>query len=172
MNKEEIYYLLSRLNNKLKSIEEIGEIHIYGGAVMCLCLNAREQTKDIDAIFSPKNKIYEFIEEIAEEESIRTDWLNDGIKGFLSANNNVYLLENMSNLKIYAANPEYLLAMKVLSARTEEDQHDMYDIKFLIDKLKLKNPDEVIDIVLKYFSGNMLKPMTYWMLTEMFDTKS
>lgn len=48
----------------------------------------------------------------------------------------------------------------------------MYDIKFLIDKLKLKNPDEVIDIVLKYFSENMLKPMTYWMLTEMFDTKS
>ena len=139
---------------------------------MCLCLNAREQTKDIDEIFSPKNKIYEFIEEIAEEESVRTDWLNDGIKGFLSANDNVYLLENMSNLKIYAANPEYLLAMKVLSARTEEDQHDMYDIKFLIDKLKLKNPDEVIDIVLKYFSENMLKPMTYWMLTEMFDTKS
>lgn len=172
MNKEEIYYLLSRLNDKLKSIEEIGEIHIYGVAVMCLCLNAREQKKDIDAIFNPKNKIYEFIEEIAEEESVRTDWLNDGIKGFLSANDNVYLLENMSNLKIYAANPEYLLAMKVLSARTEEDQHDMYDIKFLIDKLKLKNPDEVIDIVLKYFSENMLKPMTYWMLTEMFDTKS
>lgn len=78
----------------------------------------------------------------------------------------------MSNLKIYAANPEYLLAMKVLSARTEEDKHDMYDMKFLIDKLKLKNSDEVIDIVLKYFSEDMLKPMTYWMLAEMFDTKS
>lgn len=146
---------------KLRSEEEIGEIHIYGGAIMCLCLNAREQTKDIDAIFTPKNEIYKFVEEIAEEESISQDWLNDGIKGFLSANDNVYLLENMSNLKIYVANPEYLLAMKVLSARTEEDQHDLYDMKFLINRLGLTDPEEVINIVLKYFSEDTLKPMTY-----------
>ena len=46
MNKEQIYQALISLNDKMKKEEIKGEIFLYGGAVMCLCLNARQSTKD------------------------------------------------------------------------------------------------------------------------------
>ena len=58
MNKREIRRYLNDLNEELKKGQVKGEICIVGGAAMCLALNARESTKDIDAVFAPKMIIY------------------------------------------------------------------------------------------------------------------
>jgi hypothetical protein len=48
-----------------------------------LLLATRDTTKDIDAYFSGDVKaLCTEVEAIAEEYSLREDWLNDGIKGY------------------------------------------------------------------------------------------
>ena len=168
MKKEDIYNALILLNEKLKEKEIRGEIFLYGGTVMCLCLNARNSTYDIDALFEPKTKIYELAKEIAEEKGLNENWLNDGVKGFVSDKDEMELFENMSNLDIYNAKYEYLFAMKCMACRLEESSNDRKDIEFLIKYLNIQNVEEAEKIILKYFPQNLITPKTHFMLEEFF----
>lgn len=55
------------------------------------------------------------------------------------------ILLDLSHLKVYIPDGDYLLAMKVLSARA--DTMDREDIKVLICSLGLNNAVQVMDIV-------------------------
>lgn len=167
LTKETIMQLFSEINEKLKENNSKGELFLFGGAVMCLCYESRMSTKDIDAIFRPKDIFYEIIEEISEEYGLDSGWLNDGVKGFVSSNGEMEEYEIFSNLVIYKTKIDYLLAMKCMSCRLEEDSKDLDDIQFLISKMQLHNPKEVEDIILKYFSPNLILPKVSFMLGTM-----
>lgn len=164
LSKEDIESLFLKINERLKSKEAKGEIYLFGGAVMCLCYNARMTTKDIDAIFRPKDLMYDIIRDIAEEENLPYDWLNDGVKGFVSDKGEMEEFEIYSNLSIYRTKIDYLLAMKCMSCRLDEDSKDISDIQFLINKMKLKNKEEVENLILKYFPVNLILPKVSFML--------
>lgn len=66
-----------------------------------------------------------------------------------------------------AADPEYMLAMKSLSARI--DGTDGKDIEFLITKLKIKNIDDVFKLIDRYYPRRIIKPTTQFFLEELFD---
>jgi predicted nucleotidyltransferase len=76
---------LALLNEKLLSRETQGELCLFGGAVMALVFDARPSTRDVDAIMVPKAELLEASAEVALEMGLREDWLNDGVKGFVSS---------------------------------------------------------------------------------------
>jgi len=164
--KQQIEDNLRLLNNNLCDMEEKGEICLYGGAVMCLVYNARPSTKDVDAVFKPSGKIREAVRQIAEKNGLDEDWLNDGVKGFVVSHRKKILF-NWSNLKVYYAEPDYILAMKSISARV--DTSDRNDIIFLIKKLKIDSADELFAIIEKYYPKNRIKPATQFFIEEIFD---
>jgi len=164
--KQQIEDNLRLLNNNLCDMEEKGEICLYGGAVMCLVYNARPSTKDVDAVFKPSGKIREAVRQIAEKNGLDEDWLNDGVKGFVVSHRKKILF-NWSNLKVYYAEPDYILAMKSISARV--DTSDRNDIIFLIRKLKIDSADELFAIIEKYYPKNRIKPATQFFIEEIFD---
>ena len=57
MTKQQITKYLKMLNDQLAEMGIKGEICLYGGAAMCLAFNARQATKDVDAVFKPEQKI-------------------------------------------------------------------------------------------------------------------
>ena len=116
MNTSDIKKYLFALNEGLKHLEVKGEICIYGGTVMCLVFDARPGTKDIDAIFEPPVIIRKIAVQIAKENNLKNDWLNDGVKGFVVEHPRKVLFD-YPYLKVYYPAPEYLLAMKALSSR-------------------------------------------------------
>ncbi|MCG2829813.1 MAG: DUF6036 family nucleotidyltransferase [Desulfobacteraceae bacterium] len=166
MLRDEILKYLHALNEKLQRRNVKGEICLYGGAVMCLVYDARPSTKDVDAIFQPSKIIREMAKEIANEYELVNDWLNDGVKGFLVEHPRKVFL-NLSHLVVMVADPEYMLAMKSLSARI--DGTDSKDIEFLINKLKITTVDEVFKIIDKYYPRRIVKPATQFFLEEVFD---
>lgn len=166
MLRDEILKYLHALNEKLQQRNVKGEICLYGGAVMCLAYDARPSTKDVAAIFQPSETIREVAKEIANEYELVNDWLNDGVKGFLVEHPRKVFL-NLSHLVVMVADPEYMLAMKSLSARI--DGTDSKDIEFLINKLKITTVDEVFKIIDKYYPRRIVKPATQFFLEEVFD---
>ncbi|MCD5413405.1 MAG: DUF6036 family nucleotidyltransferase [Clostridiales bacterium] len=168
LTKDEILGYLSILNEKLKQENLTGEIALFGGAVMCIQYNARPSTKDIDAVFSPKTDIYTVAKEVASEYNLSSDWLNDAVKGYVSKRNEIKLYLKFSNLNVYTPVPEYMLAMKCMASRIEEET-DVKDIKFLIKYLNIEDVNVALKIVERYFPAKLILPKTRYLLEELFD---
>lgn len=108
------------------------EIILVGGSSIVLNYNFRESTTDLDAILrGPRDTFKEAIENISDQKGYRLDWINDDFKKTTSYSDK--LIEHSKFYKRFAnclnvrtVNAEYLLAMKIQSAR--EYKHDFSDI--------------------------------------------
>jgi hypothetical protein len=163
---DEIKQYLEELNDELRTMNVKGEVCLYGGAVMCLVYDARPATKDVDAIFKPTEQIRQAIERVAERNGLNSDWLNDAVKGFLVPHPQTVFLD-LPYLKVYVPQPDYLLAMKAISARAES--FDPEDVKLLIRLLGLEKPDEVFAVIEKYYPRQEIKPATQYFIEELFE---
>jgi hypothetical protein len=166
MTTHEIQKYLEVLSEELARIGVKGEICLYGGAVMCLVYQARPSTKDVDAVFQPSTQMREAAERVARAYNLRPDWLNDAVKGFV-VDHPQRVLFDFPALKVYAPEPDYLLAMKTLASRVES--MDKQDILYLIDLLDLKTADEVFAILEKYYPRQQIKPATQFFVEELFE---
>ncbi len=165
MEKEEILKFLHILNEELQRKGIKGELCLFGGAVMCLAFDARPNTQDVDAVFKPTKEIREAAAQIGRDYGLREDWLNDGVKGFLVAHSQKVLLD-LSNVKIYIPETDYLLAMKTLAARV--DATDKQDVEFLVQLLKINSAEQVFGILEKYYPHQQIKPATKFFIEEIF----
>ena len=159
--------LFKKLNSKLKRRNEKGEIGLVGGAVMCLVYNARASTKDVDAIFEPSEIIRKLVTEIAEEEHLPSDWLNDGAKAYIHPGFQREAVINLSHLLVWAPETKYMLAMKCISARWDTSDRD--DVIFLIKYLELSNAKEVFMIIEKYYPKQIVPSKTKFFIEEVFE---
>jgi hypothetical protein len=163
---EQIKKYLGELDDELQAMNIKGEVCLYGGVVMCLVYDARPATKDVDAVFKPTTEMRQAIERVAERNALRSDWLNDAVKGFLVPHQQTKFLD-LPCLKVYVPEPDYLLAMKAISARAES--YDPEDVKLLIELLRLKSPDEVFAVIEKYYPRQQIKPATQYFIEELFE---
>jgi len=168
LTKDRIISALKRLGEELKNEGLHGEILLTGGAAMCLVHSARDMTKDVDALYEPKGEINRLVKKIAEQEDLPEDWLNDSVKGFVTENAPVNDFMVMDGLKITVVTPEYLLSMKLMSARYGET--DAEDIRFLMDKLEINTADEAIDILTGFYPENRILPKTMYVIQEYIDS--
>jgi Nucleotidyltransferase of unknown function (DUF6036) len=166
MTREEIQQFLSELNDELRSMDVKGELCLYGGAVMALAYKARPDTDDVDAIFEPVRYIRKAARRVAEKHGLPIGWLNNAVEIFLVPHEKRVLLD-LSHLKVYGPAPDYLLAMKILSARA--NTMDRGDIEFLLRELGLTKASDALDIVKHYYPHKEVKPAARMLVQELFD---
>jgi hypothetical protein len=104
---------------------------------------------------------------IAEREGLPRDWLNDSVKGFVGANAPVEEFRSLGNLLIQTVSAEYLLAMKMMSARYGEKDSD--DIFFLMNKLEITTVERATEILLSFFPRDRILPKTQYVIEEMIE---
>jgi hypothetical protein len=172
LSKETIMQALCRLDELLREKGVIGELCIFGGAAMVLAFDARESTRDVDAILVPKTEVLHCALQVSREMELRFDWLNDGVKGFVSDKGQVTSdgMPIFANLRIMRPTTEYLLAMKCLASRVADDTTggDANDVKTLIKAIGLTNSDQVCDIVAHYYKESLLPPKVRFFIEELF----
>jgi hypothetical protein len=168
VNADDIERYLTELNEQLSSMKIKGEICLYGGAVMALAYNARPDTDDVDAVFEPVFHIRKAARLVARRNGLPLEWLNNAVEIFLAKHARRILLD-LSHLKIYVPPPDYLLAMKVLSARA--DTMDQDDLRVLIRKLGLKGTGDVFAIVRGYYPEKEITPETRILIEELLSTQ-
>jgi hypothetical protein len=119
LTRGKILAALRALSDELEKENVIGEVCLFGGTVMVLAFAARLATKDVDAVFQPSQVIRNLALRVADEQDLPRDWLNDGVKGFVSARHQTTPgnLPQFPNLRLTMPVPEYLLAMKCMAAR-------------------------------------------------------
>ncbi|MFQ5527409.1 MAG: hypothetical protein ACE5GX_14235 [Thermoanaerobaculia bacterium] len=166
LTKKDIRRLLVLLNTELEAVDTQGELYLVGGAVMCLALDAREATQDLDALFRPTKIIREAAARVAAKARVPEMWLNDAVKGYLSPRGDFVPYLELSHLRVYVAEPHYLLAMKCAAMRLGEEFHDLDDVRYLLRYLNLGSAQEALAIVARYFDESQLHPKTRLALQE------
>lgn len=164
---ERIRELFAALDRELARRAVVGEVGLLGGAVMCLVFQARESTKDVDAVFAPTREMRAAARTVAGRFGISEDWLNDAAKGFLETSPPRVPVLDLPNLRVWAPTAEYMLAMKCVSARF--DTHDAGDVAFLVRHLGLAAPDEVFERITRYYPRERVPPRARFLVEELFD---
>jgi predicted nucleotidyltransferase len=179
-DRKTLEYALAELGQRAFSAGRTVEIVIYGGSALLLTLNRQINTGDVDAVFEGnKGFIKKLALEMAEEFGWDENWLNDGVKGWLSSRDadpdvkalfRTYPAEDRAGLRVYTAKPEYLFAMKCRAMRVGgvETTSDIDDIKLLARAIGIRNSREALTLVEKFYPQNMLQPKTRLGLEEIF----
>ena len=165
LTKNQLLKALESLSDKLVAEGKAGELLLTGGAAMALVYGARDMTKDIDALYEPKSDINRLSAEVAEEMGLPNDWLNDGVKGYISSTADAREYLSLPGLQINSVTPEYLLAMKLLSARVSDT--DLNDVRYLIAELGIQDVQQAYVILEKYYPKNQILPKTMYLIEEL-----
>jgi len=174
LTREAIVDALQRLSDELGQRGVIGELCVCGGTVMVLAFSARLATKDVDALFQPAQLIRDLARRIAQEKQLPENWLNDGVKGFVSTRHETHAgnLPQFTHLRLTMPVPEYLLAMKCMASRmggATGEPSDIADILFLIRHLGLKSAREVLELVARYYPINRIPVKTQYLVEGLFE---
>ncbi|BCW95753.1 MAG: DUF6036 family nucleotidyltransferase [Fimbriimonadales bacterium] len=165
LNREQILQALTRLAAILEARGVQGEVYLVGGAAMALAYDARRATRDVAAVFAPKQAVHEAAQVVAEELNLPDNWLNDAVKLYLRGEDPEPLQPlDLPGLRVLVASPRYLLALKLLASRREDEQ----DIRTLLKLLRIQSVDEALEILLRVYPERQIQPKTRFMLEEIF----
>jgi hypothetical protein len=167
LTEKDIRRLFALLNEELGQAGTEGELFLVGGAVMCLAYAARPSTQDVDGLFRPARQVREAAARVAVRAGIQADWLNDGVKGFLSEHGEYAAFLELDHLRVLVAQPEYLLAMKCLAFRIGAEFHDEDDIRYLLRHLDIGSYEQAIAVITRFYPLERFPQKTLYALGEL-----
>lgn len=167
LRKADIERLLRLLDAELAKEGVVGELQLVGGAVMCLVLDARPATRDVDAFFKPTHVVRRAAARVAARAGVPETWLNDAVKGYLSPRGDFVPYLELEHLRVFTAEPRYLLAMKCAAMRLGEEFHDLDDVRYLLRHLDITSVEQALAVVTRYFDERQLAPKTRLALEEL-----
>ncbi|MGH7625698.1 MAG: hypothetical protein ACREOJ_10310 [Gemmatimonadaceae bacterium] len=165
--RRDIHRLFNLLNDEIAAQGIVGEVYVVGGAVMCLALDARAATRNVDAFFRPAKAVREAAARVAAHADVPDSWLNDAVKGFLGSRGRFNDYLELTHLRVFVAQPAYLLAMKCAAMRLGEEFHDVDDVRYLLRFLNIATSADAMQVVTQYFDKSELLPKTRFALEEL-----
>lgn len=167
LTKADIRRLFELLNEELRQSQSQGELYLVGGAVMCLAYDARSSTADVDGYFRPAAEVRKAAARAAAKAGLAADWLNDAVKGYLSAEGDFAPFLELDHVRVMVAQPQYLLAMKCLAMRIGAEFHDEDDVRYLLRHLDVRSYDQALAILAKYYPLERFPQKTLYVLEEL-----
>jgi hypothetical protein len=164
---KDIRRLFALLNDELGHAGTQGELFLVGGAVMCLAYAARPSTQDVDVLFRPAREVREAAARVALQAGSAPDWLNDGVKGFLSERGEFSQFLELDHLRVMVAQAEYLLAMKCLALRIGAESHDEDDVRYLLRHLGIDSYEQAVAVIARFYPLERFPQKTLYALGEL-----
>ena len=155
-----------RLGDRLVRHGVVADIYVIGGAAMALAYDSRRSTRDIDAVFQPHGIVLEEARAVAGELGLPLWWLNEQASVYVApgGDSGAPRVFDHPGLRVSAASPEHLLAMKVLAAR----RRDAEDISYLVKHLGLSNTAEVLAVCMAVFPDEPVPDRARMILEDLF----
>jgi len=127
ITRQEIIGAFERLGQLAEARGTKVELALVGGAFMVLVFEARDSTRDVDAIIlapSEAGTVRELAQIVAYERGWPDDWLNDGAKGFLVGLSHGPIVFSAPGIEVRSPAIAQLLAMKLSAWRDDVDVAD------------------------------------------------
>ncbi len=166
LDRKAIEEAFRRLGDRLARRGVVADVYVFGGAAMALAYDARRATRDIDAVFQPHRVVLEEAGAVAGELGLPAWWLNEQASSYVAPAGDPAAprVFDHPGLRVAAASPEHLLAMKVLAAR----RRDAEDIRFLVQHLGLSTVNEVLALCAQVFPDEEVPARARLVLEDMF----
>lgn len=170
MDRAEILAALTALGEQLREIGVVADLYVVGGAAIALAYDERRSTRDIDAVFVPKNVVYEAADRVARDRGLPQGWLNDAVKGFLLGPERFPTeIVDLPGLRVEVASSQTVLVMKALAHRIGEDDDDL---RLLAARLRLRTAAQVLDLVEQMAGQRLLTPQVQFFVEAAMDPGS
>lgn len=177
LDKKDIESGLKRLGELALLENKLIDISVYGGSALVIAWDNRVSTRDVDAVAAGDAEfVRKAATRVAEENGWPEDWLNDGVKGFISdrqemTGHGTYPSLDNPGLRVYVPTAEYMLAMKCMAMRIGgvNSTRDVDDIRFLVRECGLKRAEDAIAIVEKFYPQRMIQPKVAFGIEEIFE---
>ncbi len=178
LTKSAILDALAMLDQHAKADGMLIDLAIYGGAALSISFDLRQATRDVDAVIRG-NAAYvrKLIAQVAAENAWPEDWLNDGVKGFLSAGEVLVLMEQFmaqdgTGLRVFLPSAEYIFAMKCMAMRLDGGAQDVHDIRALGRILDISSYAQALEILDSFYPVAKIPAKVAFGLEEIFSARS
>jgi hypothetical protein len=172
--------LFSEMGRIAQGRQQTLEIAIYGGSALALCFDWRTSTADID--YMPVRGAEADIQEIAGIAARNLGLPEDGLRSDVQifASDFAEIVQNGEypagmpdgfGLRVFTANPEYLLSMKMLSMRSSLETQDCRDVWHLIDEVGVKSADEALNYITRFYPNQQVPVRNVRILEDIFEAK-
>jgi hypothetical protein len=141
------------------------DIAIYDGSCLMLVSNFRIATADVDAVATDdQGFIDSAAQTIAAHRGWPRDWLNDGVRTYLSPLVDgfeqhtlfrTYPREETPGLRVFVPTAEYILAMKLMALRLDPGagKSDLEDILSLMQVTGMKEKSDILRFASRFYPG-------------------
>ena len=134
---------------------------------MALGYDSDRYTVDVDAlVLDGHDYLIKAVHEVARRRGLLTSWFNDQAVPYISKVRDTRPLVVFDHpaLRVFAASPEHLLAMKVVASRPG----DVDDIRTLSGILGIATSAEAVQVVGRYFPLEDLNERARMVLDDIF----
>lgn len=166
-DKLELQRLIHIFATKVDGAMISGTISLVGGAALSLSyLSDRQATSDIDALLPNDLKISEIIAEMAIEENLQSNWINDAAKAYVPFETEPQWVDlfRVGGVLVRIASAELLLAMKL---RADRGFRDRTDIEELIKICGITTMSEIEVLYGSFHHQELIKEKTRLVVIEM-----
>jgi hypothetical protein len=148
---------LDALSRALQAAGVVAELCVVGGAVLPLSFHARPKSRRVAALFAPLSTIDDVTRRITEEAGLGPDWLPEAARRLVGHPANGGRFHDDACLRILAAPPGYVLAMKCahmafLRPDDVEEAAIGADVRYLLRYLGLRSPGDAMDYIARYLT--------------------
>jgi len=166
LDRPTILSAFEKLSSELARRGTRADVFVVGGAAMALAYQAGRRTADIDAVFDRPATVYEAARAVARRMGLPGDWLNDAVRGYLLGGDpDATVVYESDSLHVSVGSAPYVLAMKLLAARAEQD---VDDIRALYRLCGFSRVEDGLGLLRRYLPDEPVPEATRELLEAMY----
>jgi hypothetical protein len=133
---------------------------------MVMAYDATRVTRDVDSMLVPHGVVLDEARNVARDLGLPPWWLNEQASVYISGKDDPdkRRVFDHPGLRVTAASPRHIFAMKALAARTR----DIDDLRLLADMIGVDSAETAMQICAEFFPDEDLPPRAAAALQELF----
>ena len=144
----------------------VADVFVVGGAAMALAYDATRVTRDVDSLFVPHGVVLEEARNVAQDLGLPAWRLYEQASVYISGKDDPgrRRVFDHPGLRVTAASPRHIFAMKALAARTR----DVDDLRLLAGIIEVDSAETALRICAEFFPEEQVPPRAAAVLRELF----
>jgi predicted nucleotidyltransferase len=167
LGRAELERAFTALGERLAHRGVVADVFVVGGAAMALAYDASRVTRDVDARFVPHGIVLDEARRVAQDLGLPPWWLNEQASVYISGKDDPgkRRVFDHPGLRVMAASPEHVFAMKALAARTR----DIDDLRLLAGMTGVRSSADALGLCADFFPDEPVSQRSAAVLRELFD---